>query len=203
LFCRLAAAAVALPMLAVGAAAQQATMAELASYSGPNRMQRLVDGARQEGTLNLYTSVPIEDMNAVISAFEQKYAVKVKMWRASAEHVLQRTVVEARASRFEVDVFELGGRELESLHREKILQEVVSPALKDLLPRAVLPHRQWVGTRLNIFAVAYNTNLVEQSEVPKSYEDLLDPKWKGRLGIEAEDFDWLATIAADMGRRGG
>jgi iron(III) transport system substrate-binding protein len=112
---------------------------------------------------------------------------------------LQRAVVEARAGRYDVDAFELGGREMESLHREKILQEVKTPALADLLPQAIIPHREWVGTRLNIITVAYNTNLIRKDEVPKRYEDLLDPKWKGRLGIEAEDYDWLATLAADMG----
>lgn len=188
-----------LPLLAGSAAAQNATMAEIAAFSGPDRMTRLAEGAKKEGALTLYTSVPVEDMTALTSAFEQRYGVKVRMWRASAEQVLQRATVEHRAGRFEVDAFELGGREMESLHREKLLQEVKTPALESLVPQAVLPHREWVGTRLNIFSVAYNTNLVKKEEVPKSYDDLVDPKWKGRLGIEAEDYDWLATIAADRG----
>ena len=54
--------------------------------------------------------------------------------------------------------------------------------------------RSWVGSRLNIFAHAYNTNLVKRDELPKSYQDFLDPKWKGRLGIEAEDADWFSGV---------
>jgi iron(III) transport system substrate-binding protein len=188
-----------LPLLGGGAAAQAPTVAEPAGYSGPDRMARLLEGAKKEGTLTLYTSVTVEDMGALTAAFEEKYGVKVKVWRASAENVLQRAVIEARAGRFEADAFELGGREMESLHREKILQEVKTPALAELFPQAILPHGEWVGTRLNIFAFAYNTNLVKKDEAPKGYQDLLDPKWKGRLGIEAEDYDWLATLAAEMG----
>src|SRR5215204_863343 len=98
-----------MPLLTGSAAAQGQTVADLAAYSGPDRMARLVEGARREGTLTLYTSVPVDDMTALTTAFEQKYGVKVRIWRASAEQVLQRAIVENRASRFEVDAFELGG----------------------------------------------------------------------------------------------
>src|SRR6266853_419287 len=94
----------------------------------------------------------------------------------------QRLVKGARAGRFDFDVVETNGPELESLHREKLLQRADSPHFPDLLSDAIRPHREWVGTRLNMFVHAYNTNLVKKAELPKSYEDFLDPKWKGRLG---------------------
>ena len=53
---------------------------------------------------------------------------------------------------------------------------------------AIRPHGEWVGTRLNVFVQAYNTKLVKKEELPKTWEDLTDPKWKGRLGIEAGGF---------------
>jgi iron(III) transport system substrate-binding protein len=67
----------------------------------------------------------------------------------------------------------------------------------------VLPHREWTATRLNIFALGYNTRLVKKEDLPKSYRDLLDPKWKGKLGIEAEDTDWFAGVVSDMGEAEG
>jgi iron(III) transport system substrate-binding protein len=151
----------------------------------------------------IYTSAPVDDMAVLTAAFEKKYGVKVKVWRAGSEKVLQRTVTEARANRFDADVIETNGPELESLHREKILQEVKSPYLADLIPAAILPHHEWVGTRLNIFALAYNTGRVKKAELPKTYNDLLDPKWKGKLGIEAEDLDWFAGVVSDMGEAKG
>jgi len=71
------------------------------------------------------------------------------------------------------------------------------------MPQALRPHGEWVASRLNIFSAAYNTNLVKKEEVPKRYEDLKDPSWKGRLAIEADDGDWFATIVTKMGRDKG
>jgi iron(III) transport system substrate-binding protein len=178
-------------------------LAELSAYKGADRQQRLVEGAKKEGALTIYSSATVEDMNALTTAFEKKYGIKTNLWRASSEDVLQRAVVENRGQRYDVDVFETNGSEMEALHREKLLQPVESPALADLLPRAVMDHREWVGTRLQIIAAGYNTNLVKKEELPKSYEDLLDPRWKGRLGIEAEDADWFATVVTALGEEKG
>jgi iron(III) transport system substrate-binding protein len=67
------------------------------------------------------------------------------------------------------------------------------------MPQALRPHREWIGVSVNIISAAYNTNLVKPDEVPKSYDDLKSPKWKGRLAIEADDVDWFAAIAAKLG----
>jgi iron(III) transport system substrate-binding protein len=196
----LAAAALAIPALA---AAQGKTSLEAATYAGADRQQHLADAARKEGELMIYTSVPVDDMAVLTAAFEKKYGVKVKVWRAGSEKVLQRTVTETRANRFEVDIIETNGPELESLHREKMLQEVKSPYLADLIAPALLPHREWVSTRLNIFSVAYNTNLIKPADLPKTYQDLLNPKWKGKLGVEAEDLDWFAGTVGELGEAKG
>jgi iron(III) transport system substrate-binding protein len=183
--------------------AQTRNSAEVAGYQGADRQQRLIEGAKKEGELTIYSSAPVDDMAVLIGAFEKKYGIKVKLWRAGSEKVLQRAVAEARANRFDVDVIETNGPELESLHREKQLQEVKSPYLTDLIAPAVLPHREWIGTRINIFTIAYNTNIVSKADLPKTYQDLLDPKWKGKLGIEAEDLDWFAAIVTEMGEEKG
>ena len=174
-------------------------MPELAAYNGADRLQRLVAGAKKEGGLTIYTSAQGDDMAPLLAGFEKKYGVKPTVWRAGSEKVLQRTITEARGNRYTVDVIETNGPELESLHREKLLQLVVSPHHANLMPAAVLPHREWIGTRLNVFVQAYNPNLVKKEELPKSWEDLLNPRWKGRLGIEQDDQDWLAGMAAELG----
>lgn len=148
--------------------------AALAAYDGPEREARLLDGARKESEVNVYTSLVVEDIAGLASAFEKKYGVKVKYWRAGSEKVVQRIVTEARASRFDFDIVETNGPELESLHRERVLLPAKSVHVADLLPQAVRPHREWVGTRLNMFVHAYNTNLVKKDELPKTYADLLD-----------------------------
>jgi len=65
---------------------------------------------------------------------------------------------------------------------------------KDLQPGSVPPHREWAATLLSVWVQAYNTNLVKKENLPKTYKDLLDPKWKGKLGIEAKDQDWFASV---------
>jgi len=135
--------------------------------------------------------------------FEQKYGIKATFWRASSENVLQRSVTEARGGRYTVDVLETNGPELESAQREGLLQRVNSPHLADLIPIALRPHGEWVGTRMNIFTAAYNTKSVKKEELPKTWEDLAQPRWKGRLGIEADDSEWLAGVLSQIGEQKG
>ena len=203
-------AAIALTLLpaAAGAFAQAAApaagpMATLAQYTGADRMDRLIAGAKKEGKLNIYTSAPTDDIGALIAAFEKKYGVKVNVWRSGSENVLQRTVTEARGGRHAADLVETNGPELESIAREKLFQPITSPTHANLLPEAVLPHRSWVSTRLNVFVQAYNTKLVKKEELPKEWSDLAKPHWKGRLGVEAEDQDWLAGVAGLIGEERG
>lgn len=193
-------------LVAVGPVAmgqEPKTLATLANYEGADRAQRLIEGARREGVLNLYTSLTVDDMAALNGAFENRYGVKVRMWRASSEKLVQRAVAEAKAGRFEMDLVECNAPALEVLRREGLLQAVRSPHHADLIPAAVPAHREWVGARLNIFVQAYNTRLVRKDELPASYADLLHPRWKGRLGVEAADEDWFAVVVQSMGEAKG
>ena len=190
-------------LLALGAPAAAQTSAEVAAYAGADRAERLIAGARREGTLTLYTSAAVDDMAPVAAAFEKRYGVGVKVWRASSESIVQRSVTEARGSRFDADVFETGGSALEALHREQLLAPMTAPPAADLDPAALTAHREWTGTRFNVFVAAYNTGLVRREELPKSYDDLIDPRWKGRLGIEAEDSDWFGAVIDALGEERG
>ena len=195
--------AIARTLLLVAAAVAVQAPASPLQYTGADREQVLLREARKEGEVAVYTSLIAEDMNALGAAFEKKYGIKVKGWRAGSEKVLQRAVTEARANRHDADVIETNGPELESLYREKLLQPIASPHLADLMAQAVRPHAHWVGTRINMFVHAYNTKLVSAAEVPKRYEDLAHPRWKNRLGIEAEDEDWFAMVVKELGEERG
>jgi len=176
------------------------TVAEIALLQGEQRQQRLIEGARKERELNVYHVMPGIDMAPVIEAFTKKYGIAVKTWRSSSELVLQRVVTEGRGGRFAVDIIENNGPEMEALHREKMLQQVNSPTSTDIIPEAIPAHREWVGNTIDIFVQAYNTNLIKKEDLPKSYQELLDPKWKGRLGIEGADQHWFALLAQELGQ---
>ena len=168
-----------------------------------DREATLLRGARQEGEVSVATSLTAEELLALAAAFEKRYGVKVRTWRASSEKVLQRVIAEARAGRHDIDVVETNGPELEALHREKLLAGMASPHQADLLPQALRPHGQWIGSRVNMFVHAYNTQLVRKDELPRSYADLTHPRWKGRLGIETEDEDWFAMVVKGLGEEAG
>ena len=187
----------------VMAQASASNIAALAALTGAERQKRLAEGAKKEGVVSIYTSMPLDDMAALTSAFEAKYGVKAKVWRSGSEKILQRGLLEAKANRFEVDVFETNSPEMEVLSREKVLIAANSPFLNELIPQAIPSHKEWIATRLNIFTCAYNTKLVKKEELPKTYQDLLDPKWKGKLSVEADDSDWLAETVMKMGEEKG
>jgi len=187
----------------VAPASGQTSVAELAFYQGSDRAQRLTEGARKEGSLTIYTSATVGDMKVLIAAFEKKHGIKVNLWRASSENVVRRGIAEMRGGRNDADIFETNGPDMESLYREGLFQEVKSPYLADLIPGAVAPHREWVGARINVYVMSYNTRLVRKEDLPRSYEDLANPRWKGMLGIEASDPAWFSMVVRELGETRG
>ena len=157
----------------------------------------------QDKTVVLYTSLAPTESGPLAQAFERKTGIKVEVWRALSEKVVQRALTEARAKRYAVDVIETNGPEMEMLAREQLFAELKSPYLADLPPAAIPKHRQWIPDRLNFFVVGYNTQKVRRDELPKDYRGFLDAKWKGRLGIEATDSEWMATLVKRWGERDG
>jgi iron(III) transport system substrate-binding protein len=162
-----------------------------------------VAAAKREGSVNVYASMAEKDLRRLVAEFERRYGIKVNVWRSGKNKVLQRVVTEARAGRFEVDVVHNPSPEMELLHRERLLQPVRSPYQDQLIPEAVARHREWAGPRVYIFVQAYNTNLVKKDELPKTFEDLLDPRWKGRIAIEGKEQEWFYTLVHAMGEDKG
>jgi len=203
---QIAARALYLLLALAGAAPAQdgkGVLAALAGYEGADRDQRLLEGARREGSVSLYTSFPPEDVAALNAAFEKRYGVKARAWRAASEKVLQRVVAEAQAGRDEVDLVDSNSVPLELMRRRGLLQAVRSPHQAELIQAAVPAHREWAWARLSVFVQAYNTRLVKKAELPATYGELLDPRWKGKLGIEASDEDWFAEVVQALGEEKG
>lgn len=172
-------------------------------YKGADRDPKVLQGAKKEGKVVVYTSLNTKDSVPISEAFEKKYGVKVELWRSSSEKVLQRAVTEFRAGRYAVDAFELNGPELEAMWREGLLDRFYSPQAANMPPAAFAKNGAYIADRFNFFTIAYNTNLVKPNEVPNSYEDLLKPSWVGRIGIEASDTDWFGSMVKWMGEEKG
>ena len=197
---RLLASALACGVMALPALAQDTS---LLSYEGADRADKVLAAAKKEGRLTLYTAFRPQDVQALLEPFEKKYGIKITHWRSGATNVLQRVIKEAAGERHEVDVVLMPSTEMEALRREKLLQPVRSPHLKDLLPSAVPAHREWAPVLLNVLVPTYNTNAIRKEDLPKTYQDLLDPKWKGKLGIESKLDEWYMGTISSLGEEQG
>jgi len=165
--------------------------------------QELIEQAQKEGTLTVYTSIANAVAQKLKADFEEKYDVKVNLWRAGDRSILQRLSSEAQAGKPGADIVNMGTLEMEMLHRDKMLQPVSSPLQDGLIAGSIAPHKEWVSTFVNPVVQAYNTGIIRKEDLPQSYKDLLDPKWKGKLGIEATDEEWFSSVVNSMGEEAG
>ena len=176
---------------------------EVFKYQAADREKKLIENARKEGSVVVYTSLNLKDSVPIVDAFEKKYGVKAVLWRASSEKVVQRSLTETRAGRFAADIYETNGPEMEILYREKLLASFYSPGIENIPAETIPAHRQWIPDRFNFFTIAYNTKLVKPEDVPNTYEDLLHPRWAGKIGLEAGDTDWFGAVVKGMGETKG
>src|SRR5207244_12816902 len=155
LFCALAAGA-------CGAgAADPRTNREIYLYQGADREARLVERAKKEGPVVLYSTMTVQDGRVLAAAFERKYGVKVTHWRRSAEKIVQRTLAESRAGRNEVDVIETSAHRMEALYREKLLEDFHTPAFDELSPAAFpMRHRQDVSAPCALSVMRTTTKML-------------------------------------------
>ena len=164
---------------------------------------QVIAAAKKEGTLTWYTSLAPTDSAQVIKRFEDKYGIKVVVWRSGDDNVLQRIVTESNGKTYKVDVAQIQTDNMEALSQERMLTTVDSPSYPDLVPGAVPSHHQWAIAQITLYVLAYNTSLIKKEDLPKSYRDLQDPKWKGKLGVESTDSIWLHVVSDSLGGDSG
>ncbi|WP_156377051.1 ABC transporter substrate-binding protein [Microbacterium sp. Root53] len=155
---------------------------EIALASGADRQQMLEEGAADEGKLMWYTTtIPDQLANPLAEAFEEKYPfADVEIYRANSTDVASKVIKEYQAGSHFVDVVD-GTGTATMLESTDAIQPFTSPEL-DAYPDSAKDPEGFSAPQLMYFmAVAYNTDMVSPDDVPQTYEDLLDPKWKGRM----------------------
>jgi iron(III) transport system substrate-binding protein len=153
--------------------------------------------------LTLYTSNAAPTIQALAADFEKRHGVRVDVWRASSVKVLQRLMAQRKAGRWEFDAVSISAPELEALYREGLLQEMSSAAQRELMPGTLPAHRGWAPQFINVFVQAYNTAAIHADELPRRWADLAEPRWKGRLGVEANASEWYCTVLRTLGESAG
>ena len=155
-------------------------------YGGADRQEVLVNGARAEGEVVFYSAMIVNQaLRPVSEAFMKKYPfIKLTYWRAESAGIFTKLSAEARAGKVVADVVE-GTGVGESIVQAGLGQPYVTPAIEGIPVAYHDPNKIWTATRRSFFGTAYNTKLTPDADVPKTYQDLLDPRWKGRLAWHA------------------
>ncbi len=169
-----------------------AVLDKLKGLEGEARTERLVKLAKQEDGLQVYTSNT--DLGDETKVFTDRYGIKVEVYRAKANQVLQRLLQEANAKKGGADVYDSNAEELATAQTEGLLRDYQGPAAKGLVDAA--QQEGWVGSRLNVFTVSWNTKVVSQP--PTSFEDLADKRFAGKMMIEPRAFEWYMALSGHL-----
>jgi iron(III) transport system substrate-binding protein len=185
----------------VTANAQPASVEKIANYTGADRQKMLEDGARSEGAIVVYTTGT--QIKPLVDRFEQKYpGLKVELVRASSADIARKVVEEYRAGYHKVDMFELATHGLVVPREENVLQPFTSPQVAAFESDAVERNHNWVVVRESYTGIGFNTKLLPADKAPKTYQDLLDPQWKGKMalsGVSTTAVNWVGTMVIVKG----
>jgi iron(III) transport system substrate-binding protein len=163
----------------------------------------LIEAAKREGEVVYYASMNLSEANAIISEFEKRYPfIKVRLNRTGSEKLLTKVMTEYRVKKLPADVIQTVEFSMHLFNRGGVLARYI-PQANSQYPSEFKDEGFWTTVYYNPYVVAYNTKLVSRQMVPKRYEDLLDPKWKGRMMIEGTKADWFAGILQIMGQERG
>jgi len=162
-----------------------------------------LDAARREGELVYYASMNLAEANSLIGAFEKRYPfIKVKLNRIGSEKLLTRVLTEARAKKFFADLIQTVEFSMHIFSRHGVLARYL-PQANPLYPKEFKEEGVWTTVYYNAYVTGYNTKLIAPAALPKNYDGLLDPKWKGKLMMEGTKADWFAGMLQILGPERG
>ena len=168
--------------LLAAAPARALSNQEIANLKGPDRAAILDKGARAEGALTVYSSLIVDQvLRPLIEAFNKQYPyLKIDFWRGEARPIIQKVLAEQRSGNPIGDVIETTSIDPPLIDADAIIP-FYTPEIEALPVEYRDPKGYVAPTRCNYYGAAYNTKLVPPATAPKSYQDLLDPKWKGKI----------------------
>ena len=141
----------------------------------------LVSAARKEGRVVWYTTLILDQLvRPIVGAFEKKYGIKVDYVRLDPDEIARRILDEGASHHLQADVFD-GFSEVVPLSQKNLVAHWIPDAARAWPAAYSAADKTWVATNLYVLTPAFNTDLAPRGTEPKTYEDLLDPKWKGRM----------------------
>jgi ABC-type Fe3+ transport system substrate-binding protein len=185
-----------------------ASVEDIAMMKSTDRQKLLVAGAKKEGKVTFYTGLIVDQVvRPLKEGFEKEYPfVQVDFFRGNSENIARRVLTEYQAKRYDVDVIS-GSAATTMVQRAGFMQRFYSPYLAEYPAELKDAKGFWGTTNVYFMTLGYNTRNVKASELPKTYEDLLHPRWKGQMmwstsrGSGAPQF--IGNILLTMGREQG
>src|SRR5215831_12328436 len=185
-----------------------ANVEEVATMKSPERQKILIEGAKKEGKVTFYTGLIVDQVvRPLKEGFEKEYPfVQVDFFRGNSENIARRVFTEYQAKRYDVDVVS-GSAATSMVQRAGFMQRFYSPHLAEYPAELKDAKGFWGSTNVYFMTLGYNTRSVKPNELPKTYEDLLQPRWRGQMmwstsrGSGAPQF--IGNILLTMGQEAG
>src|SRR5713101_1038996 len=164
-----------------------------------------LEAARKEREVVWYTAMNIPDAEPVRKLFQEKYPyLNLTILRQPGEKIRTRILTETRAGKFLWDVVSFNHLDMDALAQEGLLAAYASPETRSGFPGgAVDPEGRWAAIYVRQYVIGYNTRSVPPPEAPKSWEDLLQPKWKEKFAMDESDVEWYAAMLDYLGKEKG
>lgn len=181
--------------------------AVLKSFEGlaaKERESKLIEEAKREGKLVYYGTIAVDQSAPLLDAFKKQYPfLKTEYYRSGNVNIYNKIKTEARANNNIVDVIDLRAGETNALVKDGLIDPYLSPSRKGMMAEFMDANGYWTAPFHSPMALGYNTNYVKKEEAPRTYDDLLNPKWKGRMSLDVEDIDMMGTLIEYWGREKG
>jgi iron(III) transport system substrate-binding protein len=168
---------------------------------GKEREQKLVEGAKKEGKVVIYSFTAVDQLKPLLDEFQKRYPfITPEHYRANATGVFNKFATEARAGQTLADVIDISAGETHTLGQMGLIDPYISPS-RDGIPKDFMDEKGfWTAHYHFVVALGFNTGHIKPAEAPKSYEDLLNPKWKGRFSLDPADQDLFGALLLHWGK---
>lgn len=163
--------------------------------NGASQSQDRLEGAKKEGQLVFFSGMIVQDTQVLLSAFEKRYPfIKTIHYRARGSALVSRIQTESRAGVQSWDVYNSTGFEGYVLLEQGYLGKYDSPQRKSYPEGHKDAQGHWTTMYTTPMLPSFNTRLISARDLPKDYSDFLNARWKGKLGLDPQDFEWYANL---------
>jgi len=164
-------------------------------------LSSLIAGAKNDKEVVWYTTTSAGDNQAIVTAFNKKYPfLKVQVLRSTGEKLRQRVLAETQGGQFFSDVLSVSSMEMGLLKSRNLLQPYDAPEAAPYPANARDKEKAFTAIYARNFVMGYNTAMLSEKERPRDWPDLLAPFWKGKIGMDEEEFEWYGTLVDYWGR---